>query len=105
MLLSVGTTIGVAIGAVSLIPIIVVLLTGKSEFETQNLCNCFSLRKKKKEMKHGNEENKMKNKIYHSVGAITKCNRKIVETDKIDTLTHKYKTAHFPSWYRDFSKN
>lgn len=55
-------------------------------------------------MKHGNEENRMKNQKYHSVGAITK-NRKIVETDKIDTLTHKYKTAHFPSWYRDFSKN
>jgi len=63
----------------------------------------FFIKKRKKDLKHGNVENKMKKK-YHSVGAIPKCNSKIVETGKIDTLTHKYKTAHFPSWYRDFSK-
>jgi hypothetical protein len=55
-------------------------------------------------MKHGNVENKMKNKNYHSVGLIPQYNRTIVETEKSHTIRHKYKTAHFPSWNRDFSK-
>ena len=40
--------------------------------------------------------NQMKNKKYHTVGIVPKSNIKIVERDKIDTLTHKYMTAHFP---------
>jgi len=64
----------------------------------------FFIKKKKKDMKHGNVENKMKNKNYHSVGIIPQYNRKIVETGKNHTLRHKYKTVHFPSWNRDFSK-
>jgi hypothetical protein len=41
-------------------------------------------------MKHGNVENKMKNKNYHSVGLIPQYNRTIVETDKSHTIRHKY---------------
>jgi hypothetical protein len=37
-------------------------------------------------------ENKIKNKICHTVGTDPKCNRNIVES-----LTSKYMTAHFPS--------
>ena len=31
-----------------------------------------------------------------TVGTIPKWNIKIVERDKSDTLSHKYKTSHFP---------
>ena len=53
--------------------------------------------------------NKIKNR-KKTVGTIPKWNIKIVERDKIDTLTHKYMTAHFlgflwpqnlSSWWND----
>jgi hypothetical protein len=39
--------------------------------------------------------NEEKNNKYHSVGKVLKLNIKIVERDKIDTLTQKYITLSF----------
>ena len=39
----------------------------------------------------------MKNKQHHTVGTVTKSNRKIVERGKkLISLTHQYMTGHFP---------
>jgi hypothetical protein len=48
----------------------------------------------------------MKTKEYHNdnIGTVLKCNRKIVERGKINTLTHKYMTAHFPGLVHALSK-
>ena len=35
-------------------------------------------------------------KNIHTVGTIPKSNIKIAERNKIDTIAHKYMTAHFP---------
>ena len=54
--------------------------------------------------------NKIRNRKKPTVGMIPKSNIKIVEKSKIDTLTHKYLTAHFlgfiwppnlSSWWND----
>jgi hypothetical protein len=42
--------------------------------------------------------NKIKNRKKNTVGIIPKSNIKVVEKGKIDTLTHKYLTAHFPGF-------
>ena len=33
-----------------------------------------------------------------TIGTVTKSNRKIIERGKVDTLKHKYMTAHFPDF-------
>lgn len=46
----------------------------------------------------------MKNKKHHTVGRVPKSGRKIVERDKMGTLTYKYMTTHFHAWYRHLNK-
>jgi hypothetical protein len=46
----------------------------------------------------------MTNKQHHTVGTVPKSNRKIVERDKIGTLTYKNMTIHFHGSYRHLNK-
>ena len=49
--------------------------------------------------------NKVKNKIYHTVGTVPKSNRKITERDTIDTPnTQIHDMLTFLAWYRHFNK-
>ena len=44
----------------------------------------------------------MENKKSHIVETVVKSNRKDVERDKIDNITHKYITPQFPGLIHEF---
>ena len=41
---------------------------------------------------------------YHTVETVQKSSRKIVETDKMDTLTYQWSPTFLWAWYRHFNK-